>query len=603
MPIDETYLGLLVSDVGHSLHFGRPKFALIIGLPFGIVNFGLYTFGELKFRNRVFPHKLGLSVTNLDVIGVIEDEETFRKLCDQDSIRKPFKDILFRSLSHLKDVTVGGLKIQKLYQEHLESTTTTDSMPTIAKYESSWWIRSHLEKSRKRAHSNFRVSSIVCTTNVIGPKKWLKDKVICEPNVRVFKLETIIQVLARERNEEYGVLHFNDEFSSLGREFMDSLNILFQDLIQPHYSDEDISNDFVVEDELRLCLEDEERMLLEQEKNIIEEQRFRVEEAKRMRLEEDKLLQIAELKKRQHEFMNSTHVKNTVWLTPDIERFISQQVHVKCKFPWSDDYTVGQNFWLTLACLDPSRKGWLSEELDACSMSSHELVEWEQQEAGSPYLRIPPLKPRRKGIEFPCKNLFRDFLHCDSVADELVLDDNWQYKGLDVDDVGGSSKHCDLVHENVVYKGHSLLNMDKERFSKIVVLDDVVTDTLAYTLPLVLKKKCRNKVNVTRKTRCLNNSKSMRLRKGCGKRVAIGGHGRGLERFIGLNVDVVDDDPHVTKQVSLPARSFNIECIPGAGDTYLPYNLSRVVAHTSRTADRHHYLPPVVTRSSSCFLD
>ncbi|GJS43269.1 hypothetical protein Tco_0568312 [Tanacetum coccineum] len=57
----------------------------------------------------------------------------------------------------------------------------------------------------------------------------------------------------------------------------------------PHYSDEDISNDFVVEDELRLCLEDEERMLLEQGKNIIEEQRFRVEEAKRMRLEEDKL--------------------------------------------------------------------------------------------------------------------------------------------------------------------------------------------------------------------------------------------------------------------------------------------------------------------------
>ncbi|GJW11219.1 hypothetical protein Tco_1577046 [Tanacetum coccineum] len=37
------------------------------------------------------------------------------------------------------------------------------------------------------------------------------------------------------------------------------------------------------------------------------------------------------------------------------------------------------------------------------------------------------------------------------------------------------------------------------------------------------------------------------------------------------------------------------QCIPGAGDTYLPYNLSRIVAHTSRTADRHHYLPPVGT--------
>ncbi|GJY42191.1 hypothetical protein Tco_0429461 [Tanacetum coccineum] len=101
-----------------------------------------------------------------------------------------------------------------------------------------------------------------------------------------------------------------------------------------------------------------------------------------------------------------------------------------------------------------------------------------------------------------------------SAADELVLDDNWQYEGLVVDDVGGSSKHCDLEHENVVYKGHSLPNMDKERFSNIVVLDDVVTDALAYTLSLVLKKKCRKNVNVTRKTRFLNNSKSMRLRKG-----------------------------------------------------------------------------------------
>ncbi|GJV62332.1 hypothetical protein Tco_1468432 [Tanacetum coccineum] len=86
-------------------------------------------------------------------------------------------------------------------------------------------------------------------------------------------------------------------------------------------------------------------------------------------------------------------------------------------------------------------------------------------------------------------------------------------------------------------------------------------------------------------------------------RVAIGGHGRGLERLIGLNVDAVDDDPHVKKQVSLPARSSNTECIPSAGDTYLSYNLSRVVAHTSHTADRHHYLPPVMTRSSSYFLD
>ncbi|GKB00585.1 phospholipase-like protein [Tanacetum coccineum] len=35
---------------------------------------------------------------------------------------------------------------------------------------------------------------------------------------------------------------------------------------------------------------------------------------------------------------------------------------LKSMFPWSNDYTVSRNFWLRLVCLDPCRKGWLSEE-------------------------------------------------------------------------------------------------------------------------------------------------------------------------------------------------------------------------------------------------
>ncbi|GKB58176.1 hypothetical protein Tco_0914362 [Tanacetum coccineum] len=68
-----------------------------------------------------------------------------------------------------------------------------------------------------------------------------------------------------------------------------------------------------------------------------------MEEANWMRLEEEKMLQIAVVKKQKgHEFMNLTHVKTILAkLTP------SKGNHV--------DY-------LALACLDPSRKGWLSEE-------------------------------------------------------------------------------------------------------------------------------------------------------------------------------------------------------------------------------------------------
>nr|GEU66172.1 hypothetical protein [Tanacetum cinerariifolium] len=107
------------------------------------------------------------------------------------------------------------------------------------------------------------------------------------------------------------------------------------------------------------------------------------------------------------------------------------------------------------------------------SMSPEELVAWEK-EAGSPYLRKPPIKPRRKGIKFPCKNLFGHFLHYDSVADEVVLHDNWKYEGLSLDDyidVRGSSTCCDLVNESFVYDVPSLSHLEKECFANDVVLD------------------------------------------------------------------------------------------------------------------------------------
>ncbi|GKA73089.1 hypothetical protein Tco_0779305 [Tanacetum coccineum] len=315
MPIDETCLGLVVSGLGHGLRFGHPEFALITGLSFGPISFALYTSSEVKFRNRVFPHKLGLSVTNLDVIGVIEDEETFGKLGDEDSIclclilalevifigqllTCLMDDTLFCLVENLEDWNCFSWsehiwthlydQIKNVIQKHSDEhyfRLKKDRMYVPTYTLSGFVFAFQLDKSRKRAHSSCRVSSSLCMTDISTNKKWLKDEVISDLNVHVFKLEIIIQVLARERNEEYGVLHFNEEFSSLGRDFINSLNILFHDLIKPHNSDEDISNDYLVKDELRLCLEDEERMCLEQEKNIIEEQRFRMEEANRMRLE------------------------------------------------------------------------------------------------------------------------------------------------------------------------------------------------------------------------------------------------------------------------------------------------------------------------------
>ena len=78
----------LIYDVNeHLLHFGRREFCLITGFKFGIVSFRKFREGDISFRDRVFPEKIGRYVKNIDLLSVIEDEERFTKLSDEDSIR------------------------------------------------------------------------------------------------------------------------------------------------------------------------------------------------------------------------------------------------------------------------------------------------------------------------------------------------------------------------------------------------------------------------------------------------------------------------------------------------------------------------------------
>ncbi|GJU61186.1 phospholipase-like protein [Tanacetum coccineum] len=228
----------------HKLHFGRREFSLITGFRFGIVSFDLHSSGELKFWNRVFPNKIGFSITNLDIIGVIEDEEIFSK-----DTSLPF---------------VSSRDYPFLFAK--ESRSTSDLRPTIAKYQSSWWIDNNLyfqefvprappikehhgifetylskvEKARKRRKTGFMVSSIGGTTDNSFRKNWLNDLVIMELNFCLFKLETIIQFLSHERSNKHAKLKFTDEFSSMTSDLCDSLNSMFADLIEPADPDEDI---------------------------------------------------------------------------------------------------------------------------------------------------------------------------------------------------------------------------------------------------------------------------------------------------------------------------------------------------------------------------
>nr|GEW86598.1 pentatricopeptide repeat-containing protein [Tanacetum cinerariifolium] len=97
-------------------------------------------------------------------------------------------------------------------------------------------------------------------------------------------------------------------------------------------------------------------------------------------------------------------------------------------------------------------------------MTFDESCSWEKEQSISPLLKTPPLKKRRKGIDFQGKNSYADFLHADCVNDYFDVLDNWSYED--------------------VYGGFFDI---KDEFENEVILDDVVSSPS--TLLMLLKRK------------------------------------------------------------------------------------------------------------------
>nr|GEU31824.1 putative reverse transcriptase, RNA-dependent DNA polymerase [Tanacetum cinerariifolium] len=196
---------------------------------------------ELKFRNRVFPNNIGFIISNLDIIGAIEDKERLGKLSDDDTI------CLYLLLA-----------LEVIFMSQLLTFKADD---TLFRNQSSWEIDNNV---------------------------YFHERVPMAPPIREWRslFETYLsklekarkhgkQVLAHDRNDRQAKLQFTDEFSSMTFDLCDSLNSMFVGSIQQHDLDEDIAQ------ELRLCLEDEEMLRREHEKLIFDENRLRMDEANR----------------------------------------------------------------------------------------------------------------------------------------------------------------------------------------------------------------------------------------------------------------------------------------------------------------------------------
>nr|GEZ56279.1 phospholipase-like protein [Tanacetum cinerariifolium] len=225
---------------GCGLHFGRREFSLITGFRFGAVSFSCYSKGDMKFRDRVFPHRVCLTITSLDLLGVIEDEEHFSKLCDADAIRvcillclevifmgrllvTGVDDTLMRLVDSLESWNAFPWGIVMLH----DSNPIFDLRLTLAEYKSEWWTSTNdfLQVYVPRTPRENLIFSMRIS-------KSLKDS-IKELISRIFKLEAIIQVLGRERNGDVvEKLQFSDDFCHVRVEFRNELNQVFLELFE-----------------------------------------------------------------------------------------------------------------------------------------------------------------------------------------------------------------------------------------------------------------------------------------------------------------------------------------------------------------------------------
>ncbi|GJT73168.1 hypothetical protein Tco_1032454 [Tanacetum coccineum] len=229
--------------------------------------------GDVKFVSRVLPHKLGLKVTNLDLLGVIEDEELFGKLDDDDAVRVCLLlalEVIFMGKKLVDEVPDT---LMRLVENLEDSTVNLDLTPTKSEHQSDWYkffreyytayvprsaptrypdlFDDYLKKlsaSHKREKLDTRDLPIIrrCDTTSVEEIR-VKDCVISQLNSRVYKLEAIIKVLGRLRKGVLLTSFIDNRPAENGLDY-----------------DDDLVKDYLIQEEFRVKQEEEERCRLEE---------------------------------------------------------------------------------------------------------------------------------------------------------------------------------------------------------------------------------------------------------------------------------------------------------------------------------------------------
>ncbi|GKA91730.1 phospholipase-like protein [Tanacetum coccineum] len=329
---DAHYDTLLIFYIhGRGLHFGRHEFSLIIGL----------------------------KITSLDLIGVLEDEEFFSKICDEDAIRvclllslevifmgrklvHEFDDTLMRLVENLKAWNafpwVEHIWIHLYKQmlnvvsnhkaEHLKGLhMSRNYVPTYTLSGFVWSFKIWILESFERSNCWWSKDSEVIPRGLAWSRRAIFKSTDLSNLFCKDSKPTVLVLVRKTKGVVVDKLEFSEDFPNLSPQFCDELNKEFVDLFDSPsissgtcYSDLDIDEDadeeYLLKEQFRMKLEEEE-MLFKEEQILKEESRLRLEEEAKMMREEENMLEEEKIhkkdyKKRELILMNSDHMKQAM---------------------------------------------------------------------------------------------------------------------------------------------------------------------------------------------------------------------------------------------------------------------------------------------------
>ncbi|GJT38995.1 phospholipase-like protein [Tanacetum coccineum] len=421
-----------------------------------MVSFCEYKNGVIPFRNRLFLEKIGNDVKIIDVLALIEDEEKFLKVSDEDEIRLCLLlslEVIFmgRELVSVVDdvllIMVDNLDAwntfpwdehiwRKLYDsiknvsskhklEHLdglrknpnhvpsyslsgflfcfqESSCESDcwwtKVPELISRAVAWTRKVEFFKSPPVSNGGLYGEYLIkrSAARVVkqkdnrefhpglrgrqkGREAALIDRVhdlegLCESLLtlpkevkslrgRIFKLESIIQMMIPKTNcveKEETVLNGFCNLSQSEDEKGDCeiIRLAYQ---RQH---DDIS---------KMAEETEQKMKFEIQRlydhrearlnKIVEEEKERqfigqMNSSAHMKLAIERCVP-----KKEEDLKRPFNRIDRIFLSHNLEEWLSRSVVGHCKFPWCNDISVDRSFWHGLCGLDDNRQGWLVDEV------------------------------------------------------------------------------------------------------------------------------------------------------------------------------------------------------------------------------------------------